>query len=249
MCSITRSPFESVSSSISSILVVVLTLSGVLFLLFVLYFTSFISICCFRLQISSFSWLSSLFSVILVSASSLSSLMVCLLSSSWAFMFSIVLSCSRCLVWWCLVGGCLSSGVCAVLWVVCRVPSEHSAFQFLGNYMYFGSWCEVYVVFPQWVFGLVQFGCFRWCCWGTPWWSFCYSRWFHGHAASVGGQLYQLVWEVVGFKLLGGSFQGFIFSIVVFRSFFFFFFLGPVFFPSQVLWIGFWGLFLWFLLF
>ena len=26
---------------------------------------------------------------------------------------------------------------------------------------------------------------------------------------SVGGQLYQLVWEVVGFKLLGGSFQGF----------------------------------------
>ena len=61
----------------------------------------------------------------------------------------VVLSCSRCLVWWWLVGGCLSSGVCAVLWVVCGVPSEHSAFQFLGNYMYFGSWCEVYVVFRQ----------------------------------------------------------------------------------------------------
>ena len=94
MCSITRSPFESVSTSISSILVVVLSSSGVLFLLFVLYFSSFISICCFRLQISafrvSFSWLSSLFSVFMVSVSSLSSLMVCLLSSSWAFMFSIV---------------------------------------------------------------------------------------------------------------------------------------------------------------
>ena len=103
MCSITRSPFESVSSSISSILVVVLSWSGVLFLLFVPSFSSFISICCFRLQISafrvSFSWLSSLFSVFMVSVSSLSSLMVCSLSSNWAFMFSIVVFRSSSLNW------------------------------------------------------------------------------------------------------------------------------------------------------
>ena len=110
----------------------------------------------------------------------------------------VVLSCSRCLVWWWLVGGCLSSGVCAVLWVVRQVPSEHSAFQFLGNYMYFGSWCEVYVVFRQWVFGLVHFGCFRWCCWGTPWWSFCYSRWFHGQL------LLRFCWGAVVSTCMGG---------------------------------------------
>ena len=118
----------------------------------------------------------------------------------------VVLSCSRCLVWWWLVGGCLSSGVCAVLWVVCRVHSEHSAFQFLGNYMYFGSWCEVYVVLSVGLWSCTV-RLFWWCCWGTPWWSFCYSRWFHGQLLL--GAVVSTCMGGCGFQIVGWQFSGF----------------------------------------